>query len=197
LARKGDLLIADVELAPPRPDAIFERIRRHVWLPLRCLNVSTLRTDNSEGNSTRASVEPQRSEIQVVVQSEFRSLGAWGWRAPRTRGRRTPRLARVCGLTSFDHRHPEIKPTHYPNSLTIVQFAGILLRILREPAAKLSPMPTTSRRRWFQVSVAEYLFLTTLLGVVWWQCARWPVVETSPVEVASDLPGPVPSVSTR
>lgn len=42
-------------------------------------------------------------------------------------------------------------------------------------------MPTQSRRRWFQVSLAEWLILTTLLSVAWWQGARWPVREVMPV----------------
>ena len=29
-----------------------------------------------------------------------------------------------------------------------------------------------SRRRWFQVSLAEWLILTTLLGLALWQCVR-------------------------
>src|SRR5262245_21449757 len=33
-------------------------------------------------------------------------------------------------------------------------------------------MPATPRRRWFQFSLAEWLILTTLLGVAWWQCVH-------------------------
>lgn len=57
-------------------------------------------------------------------------------------------------------------------------------------------MPTPPCRRWFQISLAEWLILTLLLGIVWWQCARWPVTETVLVGVAIDLPGPVPSVKS-
>ena len=39
-------------------------------------------------------------------------------------------------------------------------------------------MLTPPRRRWFQVSLAEWLILTTLLGIAWWQCAPWPVNDT-------------------
>ena len=39
-------------------------------------------------------------------------------------------------------------------------------------------MPTPPRRRWFQVSIAEWLILTTLLGIAWWQGARRPVNDT-------------------
>lgn len=33
------------------------------------------------------------------------------------------------------------------------------------------------RRRWFQFSLAEWLILTTLLAVGWWQCTQWPVFD--------------------
>ena len=39
-------------------------------------------------------------------------------------------------------------------------------------------MPTPPRRRWYQVRLAESLILTTLLGVTWWQCVRWPIAVT-------------------
>ena len=39
-------------------------------------------------------------------------------------------------------------------------------------------MPTPPRRRWYQVSLAEWLVLTTLLGVAWWFCTQLPVAET-------------------
>jgi hypothetical protein len=40
-------------------------------------------------------------------------------------------------------------------------------------------MPTAppKRRRWFQFSIMEFLILTALLGVAWWQAAQWPVME--------------------
>ena len=48
-------------------------------------------------------------------------------------------------------------------------------------------MPTPPRRRWFQISLAEWLILTTLLGVAWWQCASWPVVDRVP-DTGPDAP---------
>lgn len=38
--------------------------------------------------------------------------------------------------------------------------------------------PCPPHRRWFQVSLAEWLILTTLLGVTWWFCTQLPVAET-------------------
>lgn len=52
-------------------------------------------------------------------------------------------------------------------------------------------MQTVPRRRWFQVSLAEWLILTTLLGLAWWQCARWPVADTELRQV-SDGSSPPP-----
>ena len=39
-------------------------------------------------------------------------------------------------------------------------------------------MPTPPRRSLLQISLAEWLILTTLLGIAWWQCAWWPVNDT-------------------
>jgi hypothetical protein len=35
-----------------------------------------------------------------------------------------------------------------------------------------------ARRRWYQLGLGEYLLLTTLLGVIWWQCATRPAIKT-------------------
>ena len=48
-------------------------------------------------------------------------------------------------------------------------------------------MPTPPRRRWFQFAIGEFLILTAVLGVIWWQAARWPVMET--FELAGRPPG--------
>ena len=50
-------------------------------------------------------------------------------------------------------------------------------------------------RRWFQVSLAEWLILTTLLGIAWWQCARWPVADTATTIVQEPFPGQSPPVT--
>jgi hypothetical protein len=34
----------------------------------------------------------------------------------------------------------------------------------------------TTRRRWFQLSLAEWLILMSLVGVIWGQSAAWPVI---------------------
>ena len=49
-----------------------------------------------------------------------------------------------------------------------------------------------SRRRWYQISLAEWLILTTLLSVAWWQSARWPVVETVTVRKIVEQRGVAP-----
>jgi len=48
-------------------------------------------------------------------------------------------------------------------------------------------MQTVPRRRWFQVSLAEWLILTTLLGVAWWQCAMWPAADVLPFVTTSHV----------
>lgn len=56
-------------------------------------------------------------------------------------------------------------------------------------------MSTPQRRRWFQVSLAELVILTTLLGVAWWQCIKWPVADTATTTVMQQIPGPVAPVA--
>jgi hypothetical protein len=44
------------------------------------------------------------------------------------------------------------------------------------------------RRRWFQFGLAEWLILTGLLGIAWWQCIRWPVPDTELPEESERKP---------
>ena len=58
------------------------------------------------------------------------------------------------------------------------------------------------RRRWFQVSLAEWLILTTLLGGAWWQCTRWPVADTVPapipkLTIGERLVGPLAAIPIK
>jgi hypothetical protein len=56
-------------------------------------------------------------------------------------------------------------------------------------------MTAPLRRRWFQFSLAEYLVLTTLLCIVWWQASTRPFTQYNQNWVTKDSNGVVISSS--